>query len=113
MDYLVYVSRDAENLQFLLWLRDYTKRFSELPAEEAALSPEWAPDRKALLELKSATHSKMITPSLGSKEKPGIGISMSELSTPATSSSSTSLDQDCNGRASRMSAQCLPHLTCN
>lgn len=43
MDYLKYVSRDAENLQFYLWLQDYTKRFNELKASEKVLSPEWKP----------------------------------------------------------------------
>jgi hypothetical protein len=43
MDYLKYVSRDAENLQFYLWLQDYTKRFNELKASEKSLSPEWKP----------------------------------------------------------------------
>ncbi|EON66761.1 hypothetical protein W97_06009 [Coniosporium apollinis CBS 100218] len=41
MDYLLYVSFDAENLQFYLWLHDYTKRFNALKKEEKALSPEW------------------------------------------------------------------------
>ena len=38
---MVYVSYEAENLQFYLWLRDYTKRFFSLPESEQALSPEW------------------------------------------------------------------------
>ena len=41
MDYLVYVSHDAENLQFYLWLQDYTKRFYASPRSEQALSPPW------------------------------------------------------------------------
>ncbi|KAF2094030.1 regulator of G protein-like protein [Rhizodiscina lignyota] len=41
MDYLVYVERNAENLQFYLWLRDYTRRFEALKPEEQALSPVW------------------------------------------------------------------------
>lgn len=41
MDYLVYVECNAENLQFYLWLRDYTRRFNELPEHERRLSPEW------------------------------------------------------------------------
>lgn len=39
MDYLVYVAHDAENLQFHLWLLDYTKRFDALPEAEKCLSP--------------------------------------------------------------------------
>ena len=41
MDYLVYVSHDAENLQFWLWLQDYTKRFYAAPKSEQALSSPW------------------------------------------------------------------------
>lgn len=41
MDYLVYVSHDAENLQFWLWLQDYTKRFDAVPKNEQILSPPW------------------------------------------------------------------------
>lgn len=40
MDYLVYVTYDAENLQFYLWLEDYTKRFAAAPVSETCLSPE-------------------------------------------------------------------------
>lgn len=41
MNYLKYIERSAENLQFYLWHRDYTKRFNELPEGERTLSPEW------------------------------------------------------------------------
>ncbi|KAL9013330.1 MAG: hypothetical protein Q9173_001974 [Seirophora scorigena] len=42
LEYLVYVSHDAETLQFWLWLQDYTKKFyAESPAEQA-LSPPWS-----------------------------------------------------------------------
>ena len=41
MDYLVYVSHDAENLQFWLWLQDYTQRFYSSPRSEQAQSPLW------------------------------------------------------------------------
>ncbi len=42
MNYLVYIEHAAENLQFFLWYRDYTKRFSEQPANERALAPIWS-----------------------------------------------------------------------
>ena len=42
MDYLVYISHDAENLQFWLWLQDYTYRFNAAPRSEQALSPPWS-----------------------------------------------------------------------
>ncbi|KAF2237907.1 hypothetical protein EV356DRAFT_509834 [Viridothelium virens] len=41
MNYLKYIEHAAENLQFFLWHRDYTRRFNELPASEQRLSPEW------------------------------------------------------------------------
>lgn len=44
MNYLKYIELSAENLQFFLWFRSYTKRFDELPENEKALSPEWIED---------------------------------------------------------------------
>lgn len=41
MGYLLYVSHDAENLQFFLWLQDYTKRFHDISVSDRALSPPW------------------------------------------------------------------------
>ena len=51
MDYLVYVEHNAENLQFLLWYRDYKRRFYDLPEKERALSPEWIRETKELPNL--------------------------------------------------------------
>ena len=45
MNYLIYIERSAENLQFFLWYRDYCQRFSQLPAGERALSPEWTAEK--------------------------------------------------------------------
>jgi hypothetical protein len=45
MNFLKYIELSAENLQFYLWFRDYSKRFNELPASERALSPEWSGDK--------------------------------------------------------------------
>ena len=42
MQYLVYVSHDAENLQFWLWIQDYTKRFYASSESDQALSPPWS-----------------------------------------------------------------------
>lgn len=44
MNYLKYIERDAENLQFYLWFRDYKTRFANLPDSEKSLSPEWRND---------------------------------------------------------------------
>jgi hypothetical protein len=41
MNYLIYIEHAAENLQFYLWFRDYTKRFEALDANQKALSPLW------------------------------------------------------------------------
>ena len=46
MDYLVYVTHDAENLQFYLWMVDYFRRFAKAPKEETILSPKWTFDEK-------------------------------------------------------------------
>ncbi|KAL6721720.1 hypothetical protein ACLMJK_000825 [Lecanora helva] len=41
LHYLTYVTHDAENLQFFLWMIDYTQRFYELPKAHQKLSPGW------------------------------------------------------------------------
>ena len=41
MNFLKYIELSAENLQFFLWYRDYSKRFNELPESEKVLSSEW------------------------------------------------------------------------
>jgi hypothetical protein len=51
MDYLVYVEYNAENLQFFLWYKDYTKRFNALSDNEKALSKPWIPDTKEVPDL--------------------------------------------------------------
>ncbi|MCJ1479084.1 hypothetical protein MMC13_007768 [Lambiella insularis] len=50
MNYLVYIERSAENLQFFLWYRDYCQRFSQLSASERALAREWTPEKSAEAE---------------------------------------------------------------
>ena len=41
LDYLLYVSHDAENLQFYLWMIDYFHRFQRAAKTERVLSPRW------------------------------------------------------------------------
>ena len=41
LDYLTYVTHDAENLQFYLWMVDYFQRFRNAPKSEKELSPQW------------------------------------------------------------------------
>ncbi|MCJ1420449.1 hypothetical protein MMC32_006806 [Xylographa parallela] len=47
MDYLVYISYDAENLQFYLWHQEYTKKFNALPEAVKCLSPKWEANMQA------------------------------------------------------------------
>lgn len=48
MNYLIYVERSAENLQFYLWHKDYTNRFASLPQSDLVLSPEWTEKQRTL-----------------------------------------------------------------
>jgi hypothetical protein len=41
MNYLIYIERSAENLQFFLWYRDYSQRFKDAQTSDIALAPEW------------------------------------------------------------------------
>lgn len=41
LDYLMYVTHDAENLQFYLWMVDYHQRFRKAPQAQKDLSPRW------------------------------------------------------------------------
>ena len=51
MDYLIYVERNAENLQFYLWYVDYVRRWDQVPAKDRVLSPEWQPEAAETLNL--------------------------------------------------------------
>lgn len=53
MNFLKYIELSAENLQFYLWFRDYSKRFDELPESEKVLSPEWNGEKSSHVETKS------------------------------------------------------------
>ncbi|KAI1411151.1 hypothetical protein F5Y13DRAFT_63466 [Hypoxylon sp. FL1857] len=46
MDYLVYVERDAENLQFFLWFCGYVEKWSQLPECDRERSPVWGTGKK-------------------------------------------------------------------
>jgi hypothetical protein len=62
MNYLIYVERSAENLQFFLWYRSYCERFKQIPEAEQHLSPEWTPaqeeDAAAQIQKEAASASK-------------------------------------------------------
>ncbi|KAF0316808.1 hypothetical protein GQ607_015936 [Colletotrichum asianum] len=66
MNYLVYIELAAENLQFFLWHRDYTKRFQEAKTSDLALAPEWttAQENEVLQRLFKDKSSRM-------RKKPG------------------------------------------
>ena len=53
MNFLKYIELSAENLQFFLWYRDYTKRFNALPKSERVLSPEWTGEKSTGSEAKT------------------------------------------------------------
>ncbi|KAF1999091.1 hypothetical protein P154DRAFT_577244 [Amniculicola lignicola CBS 123094] len=59
MNYLKYIELAAENLQFFLWHRDYTKRFNSLPESERVLSPEWTGDQ---INEDNQTRAKRVNP---------------------------------------------------
>ncbi|KAI0999137.1 hypothetical protein K3495_g9057 [Podosphaera aphanis] len=41
MDYLYYIEKAAENLQFVLWYNNYSRRFNAMPEAQKSLSPKW------------------------------------------------------------------------
>lgn len=73
LDYLIYVSHDAENLQFYLWYKDYCKRFNTAPAWKKELAPMWTDANQARSDIRttelkipsrkfSPTHSPLPSP---------------------------------------------------
>lgn len=61
MNYLIYIEHSAENLQFFLWQRDYTKRFQDAQASDKSLAPEWTQDLEdeALARIKKEAADNM------------------------------------------------------
>ncbi|KAF2712131.1 hypothetical protein K504DRAFT_464228 [Pleomassaria siparia CBS 279.74] len=66
MNYLKYIERAAENLQFFLWYRDYTKRFNALSDKEQALSQPWL---KENVEPETQPRSSQLTPDTSAMSK--------------------------------------------
>ncbi|KOS18211.1 hypothetical protein ESCO_003222 [Escovopsis weberi] len=52
MNYLLYVERSAENLQFYLWFQDYQDRFFRAQTSDVLLAPEWIREMAAQAEAK-------------------------------------------------------------
>ncbi|KAK2774893.1 hypothetical protein FQN53_003407 [Emmonsiellopsis sp. PD_33] len=62
MNYLIYVERNAENLQFFLWHRDYTRRFSLIAERERRRSPKWTGKETTTADNHIAQHSSPSQP---------------------------------------------------
>jgi hypothetical protein len=105
MDYLLYIERAAENLQFFLWFRGYVQRFDTLNANEKALSPEWTHQnmKDALDEWKksqakiqkrqpSTVATEVLNGTIFAKEAaaPGAGVGNTFATPPVTSHGRTS-----------------------
>ncbi|KAL9008401.1 MAG: hypothetical protein Q9173_006472 [Seirophora scorigena] len=45
MNYLIYIEHAAENLQFFLWHKDYTKRFDFLSENDRKFAPVWTAEQ--------------------------------------------------------------------
>lgn len=82
MEYLVYVAHDAENLQFYLWLQDYTQRFHALKPERQALAPEWT-EMEQPAEEKAAQIASVAPGRSKRKSKPGPLIPKIDFDKPA------------------------------
>ncbi|KAI9838960.1 MAG: hypothetical protein M1819_004168 [Sarea resinae] len=86
MNYLIYIEHAAENLQFFLWHRDYTKRFANLPEKELSLSPEWTIAQVDAENLAAQTNTKgrkKVSPAIaavikGTAFAPGSKVSVAE-----------------------------------
>lgn len=60
LNYLTYVTHDAESLQFYLWMVDYFQRFRNAPKAEKALSPKWKPDQAPISNTNNAVTDKAL-----------------------------------------------------
>lgn len=76
MDYLVYIEHNAENLQFLIWYKNYSKRFEELTPAEKALCPVYIPPATELTGKdvdKTVTATRHTIASMMEKGAEGVG----------------------------------------
>jgi hypothetical protein len=71
MNYLHYVERSAENLQFHLWIQDYAKRFQSASASDMALAPEWTQAMEDEIQLRLQREA---TDKVRRDEQPGVEI---------------------------------------
>lgn len=87
MHYLIYVEHSAENLQFYLWLLDYTARFKSLSPSDRVLSSEVVSSAYSCTEVNNNSssdnnitgprHSKVVTKFFGDKfQSPNVQLSV-------------------------------------
>ncbi|KAI1656592.1 hypothetical protein F4813DRAFT_381440 [Daldinia decipiens] len=50
MNYLMYIERSAENLQFFLWYCDYVERWTQLPRSERERLPVWGLGKRVYMK---------------------------------------------------------------
>jgi len=77
MNYLCYVTHDAENLQFYLWLADYYQRFQRSSPSEKHLSPKWQADEP----YDSQSNSQPFPPLMSEKHLLTLGLKEQDIST--------------------------------
>lgn len=77
MNYLKYIEHAAENLQFFLWLKDYTLRFKQLDPSQLALAKEWtmSPSETELLASTNAREKRKLDGSPGVPNNASLGAS--------------------------------------
>lgn len=61
MNYMCYVTHDAQNLQFYLWLADYYQRFQKAAPSEKRLSPKWQADEPYDSESNTQPYSPLMS----------------------------------------------------
>lgn len=84
MNYLCYVSHDAENLQLYLWLADYYQRFQRVPPAEKRLSPKWRADEP----YDSYENTHPFSPLISEKHLLAVGLKEQDISTLSTEDTS-------------------------
>lgn len=77
MNYLCYVTHDAENLQFYLWLADYYQRFQRSSPSEKHLSPKWQADEP----YDSQSNTQPFSPLMSEKHLLTLGLKEQDIST--------------------------------
>ncbi|KAL1960516.1 hypothetical protein VTO42DRAFT_7815 [Malbranchea cinnamomea] len=111
MDYLLYVERAAENLQFFLWYRDYKRRFAHLPPSQRSLSPEWTKKPRHAQSLQSipqddplragASSSSLPRRDIEPRQRPSSNASISAAFDDNPPSSRESMSSSCPIRQTR------------